>query len=139
MFKTGRVIAEINNQPLKIDKVFFASGSFFNIFTYPLLSGNQKTALKEPFTAALSETTARKIFGSTNVVGKRLELNRNSNYTITAVYKDAPVNTQIKPDILLSYATFIKFRGGLIIILKQPGSGMDALLMYCCEKVQILQ
>ena len=38
----GRVIAEVNNQPVKIEKVFFASDSFFNIFTYPLISGNQK-------------------------------------------------------------------------------------------------
>ena len=68
----GRVTAEINNQPLKIEKVYFASGSFFNIFTYPLIGGNKNTALKEPFTAALSETTARKIFGTTNVVGKAI-------------------------------------------------------------------
>ena len=109
LVQSGKVIAEINNQPLKIEKVFFASSSFFKIFTYPLIAGSPQTALKEPFTAALSETTAKKIFGNTNVVGKRLELNRNSNYTITAVYKDAPVNTQLKPDILLSYATFIKW------------------------------
>src|SRR6266496_3139046 len=107
--QNGRVTAEINNQPLKIEKVYFASSSFFNIFTYPLIAGNKNTALKEPFTAALSETTARKIFGSTNVVGKTLELNRNSNYTITAVYKDAPVNTQLKPDMLLSYTTYLKW------------------------------
>src|SRR5690348_9138506 len=105
----GRVTTEINNQPIKIEKVYFASGSFFNLFTYPLLGGNKNTALKEPFTAALSETTARKLFGTTNVVGKPLVLNRNSNYTITAVYKDAPVNTQLKPDMLLSYATFVKW------------------------------
>ncbi len=111
LVQNGRVITEVSNQPVKIEKVFFASGSFFNIFTYPLLAGDPSTALKEPFTAALSETTARRIFGSTNVIGRRLELNRNSNYAITAVYKDAPVNTQIKPDILLSYATFIKMRG----------------------------
>src|SRR5258706_1263980 len=104
----GHVTTEVNNQPLKIEKVFFASGSFFNIFTYPLLAGDKNTALKEPYTAALSETTARKIFGTTNVIGKSLELNRNSSYAITAVYKDAPVNTQLKPDILLSYATFVK-------------------------------
>ena len=106
--KSGRVTTEVNNQPLKIEKVFFTNNSFFSIFTYPLISGNITTALKEPFTVALSETTARKIFGSTDVVGKSLLLNRNNNYAITAVYKDAPVNTQLKPDILLSYATFIK-------------------------------
>ena len=109
--QNGRLTAEINNQPLKIEKVYFASSSFFNIFTYPLVAGNKNTALKEPFTAALSETTARKIFGSVNVVGKTLELNRNTNYTITAVYKDAPVNTQLKPDILLSYTTYLKLVG----------------------------
>lgn len=111
LVQNSRVITEVSNQPAKIEKVFFASGSFFNIFTYPLLAGDRNTALKEPFTAALSETTARRIFGSTNVIGRRLELNRNSNYAITAVYKDAPVNTQLKPDILLSYATFIKMNG----------------------------
>src|SRR5436190_3305323 len=105
------VITEVNNQPLKIEKVFFASSSFFNLFTYPLLAGDSKTALAEPFTAAISETTARKIFGTTNAVGKPLQLNRHTNYTITAVYKDAPVNTQLKPDILLSYQSFVKFVG----------------------------
>lgn len=106
-----KVIAEINNQPLKIEKVFFASSSFFKIFTYPLLAGDEKKALTEPFTAAISETTARTLYGNTNAVGKVLKLNRNRNYTITAVFKDAPANTQLKPDILLSYATFLKFQG----------------------------
>ncbi len=105
----GRVTTEVKNQPLKIEKVFFTNASFFSIFTYPLVAGNKTTALKEPFTAAVSETTAKKIYGSTDVVGKRLTLNRNTDYTITAVYKDAPVNTQLKPDMLLSYATYLKF------------------------------
>jgi len=110
LVKNDPVIAEINQQPLKIENVFFASGSFFNLFTYPLIEGNKNNALTEPYTAALSETTARKIFGQTNVVGKVLQLNKRNDYTITAVYKDAPVNTQLKPDILLSYATFLSIQ-----------------------------
>ena len=106
-----KVIAERNNQPLQIDKAFFASGAFFNVFTFPLVAGNAKTALTEPFTAAISETTAKKVFGSTNVVGKILRLNGIREYTITAVYKEAPVNTQIRPNLLLSYATFVKLQG----------------------------
>lgn len=109
VIQNGKVTADVQNQPLKIEKVYFTNNSFFNIFSYPLIAGNKNNALKEPFKAALSETTARRIFGTTDVVGKPLALNRNSNYTITAVYKDAPVNTQLKPDILLSYATFQKF------------------------------
>lgn len=102
------VTTEVGNQPLKIDQVFFASKSFFNIFTYPLIAGDKNTALKEPNTAALSETTARKIFGTSDVIGKRLQLNGNSGYSITAVFKDPPGNAQLKPNLLLSYATFVK-------------------------------
>ncbi len=111
LVQTGQVVTELQNQPTKIEKVFYASQSFFSIFTYPLISGDAKTALKEPFTAALSETTAKRIFGSTNIVGKRIAINGNTNYAITAVFKDAPVNTQVKPDILFSYSTFVKERG----------------------------
>jgi putative ABC transport system permease protein len=105
------VIAEVNNQPLKINKVFYATNSFFSIFTYPLIKGDKKTALTEPFTAAISETTARTLYGTTDALGKTLTLNRRRNYTITAVYKNLPVNTQLKPDILLSYSTFVKLVG----------------------------
>lgn len=107
VLKRNAAVTEIDGQPLKIEKVFYASGSFFKIFSYPLIEGNKNNALTEPFTAALSATTARKIFGHTSVVGKSLELNKNTLYTITAVYQDAPVNTQLRPDIILSYATFV--------------------------------
>ena len=105
------VIAELNNQPIKINKVFYATNSFFSMFTYPLITGDKKTALTEPFTAAISETTARTLYGTPNALGKTLTLNRKRDYTITAVFKDAPVNTQLKPDILLSYPSFIKLVG----------------------------
>ena len=105
------VVIEVNNQPLKINKVFFATNSFFSVFTYPIISGDKENALTEPFTAAISETTARILYGTDAAVGKRLTLNRRRDYTITAVFKDAPVNTQLRPDILLSYPTFIKIVG----------------------------
>jgi putative ABC transport system permease protein len=105
------VIAEVRNQPIKINKVFYATNSFFSIFTYPLIAGDKNTALTEPSTAAISETSARTLYGTTNALGKTLTLNRKRDYTITAIFKDPPVNTQLKPDILLSYPTFVKIAG----------------------------
>lgn len=107
----GELLTEIKNQPVKIKSVFYASSSFFKIFTFPLISGDASTALKEPFTAALSEKAAKAIFGNTDAIGKTIQFNRNRNYTITAVYKDAPVNTQLRPDMLLSYASFVQLQG----------------------------
>ncbi|MGF2411028.1 ABC transporter permease [Ferruginibacter sp.] len=111
LVQQGQVTTEVDNEPTKIEKVFFASSAFFNIFTYPLIAGEKNNALKEPFTIAVSETTAKRIFGTTNIVGKRMDLDRKGNFTITAVYKDAPVNTQLKPDILISYDTYVKMNG----------------------------
>lgn len=105
------VITEVNNQPVKINKVVYATNSFFSVFTYPLIKGDKEKALVEPFTAAISETTAKIVFGNTDVIGKTIRLNRRRDYTVTAVYKDAPVNTQLRPDILLSYVSFVKLNG----------------------------
>lgn len=108
----GNVMAEVNNQPVKVDNVFFSTTSFFSVFSYPVLQGEGGKALLEPNTAALSEKTARILYGTADVVGKTLRLNRNSDYKITAVYKDAPVNTQLKPEILLSWPTLKQYMGG---------------------------
>ncbi len=108
VLQRGEVVTEVNNQPVRIQKMFYAGSSFFSIFSYNLIAGDKNTALKEPYTAAVSASTAQKIFGTANAVGKILQLNRKDNFTVTAVFEDAPLNTQIKPDLLLSYSTFVK-------------------------------
>src|SRR6185437_9533363 len=52
LVQNGKVTADVQHQPVKIEKVFFASASFFKIFTYPLIAGDKSTALKDPFKAA---------------------------------------------------------------------------------------
>ncbi|RYY60613.1 MAG: FtsX-like permease family protein [Chitinophagaceae bacterium] len=108
---TRPAVTDINNKLVKTEQVYFASTAFFNVLTYPLIAGDKDKALAEPFQAALSEATAIKLFGTTDVVGKPLQLNRDNNFTVTAVFKDPPVNTQLRPSMLLSYETFRKMNG----------------------------
>lgn len=107
----GQVVAEVNNQPLKINNGFFATNSFFNVFSYPLVTGDSSKSLTEPFTAVISEKIANILYGNENPVGKTFKINGTRDFKITAVFKDAPVNTQLKPEILFSYASFINLRG----------------------------
>ncbi len=44
----GSVLATYQDQRLTLDKTYFAGKSFFNIFSYSLISGDPKTALQEP-------------------------------------------------------------------------------------------
>jgi len=105
--ETRDMVLRVNEEALRIDEVFYASDSFFSIFSYPLLHGQPETVLSEPGTAAISESTATKIFGSVNAVGKNLSISGNESYKITGVFKDLPVNTQLRPNILVSYVTYV--------------------------------
>ncbi|MEM1338819.1 MAG: ABC transporter permease [Bacteroidota bacterium] len=105
--ETEDIVVEVENLPLKIDNVFFATNSFFTVFSCPLLQGKTEGLLTEPYTAAISQSTALKIFGSTNVVGKILPGSGESAYRITGVFADMPPNTQLQPDFLVSYTTFV--------------------------------
>jgi len=102
---------EYGDRSLKVEKVYMAGSSFFNIFSYPLLSGDARTALTEPNTVVLSESVAKKFFGSENPVGKTILKNKKSAYKVTGVFKDMPANTHLKADVLISYATFLSESG----------------------------
>jgi putative ABC transport system permease protein len=81
-----------------------ADSTFFSVFTLPVIHGDTKTALHEPNTVVLSEKAAKKYFGTTEVVGKTIETNDDSNpvYKITAVIKDIPRNSHFIFDFIFS-------------------------------------
>ncbi|MFB6454576.1 ABC transporter permease [Chitinophaga sp. Hz27] len=85
--------------------LIFAEPSFLQIFNLPLLSGNKKDVLQEPNTAVITETTARKLFGTTNVVGKIFRLDNTLPIRVTGVLKDLPVNTDLRAQVVVSWPT----------------------------------
>jgi putative ABC transport system permease protein len=96
--KTG---TEIRSQNL-----LFVDSNFFSVFTFPLLNGDARTCLHEPYSIVLSDNAAKKQFGTTNVVGKMIMVKEDSvfvPYKITAVAKTCPQNSSIKFDVLLPF------------------------------------
>jgi putative ABC transport system permease protein len=84
--------------------VYFADTSFFSVFTFPLLSGNPKTALQSPKSVVISEKAAEENFGTTDVLGKTMLFKDDDKfepYTITGVAKNCPQNSSIKFDVLM--------------------------------------
>ena len=80
---------------------------FFNIFSFPFISGNKTKALVDPNSIVLSESMARKIFGDIDVVGKTLTL-KNSfrhmelQFIVSGVMEDIPSNSSIVTDAFAS-------------------------------------
>jgi putative ABC transport system permease protein len=92
-------------------RTIFADSGLFNIFNFPLVEGDPATALKEPFGVVLSESTAKKYFGSADPIGQTLFFSDSGyNAKVTGVMKDLPENSTIKADLFVSMATMKRFR-----------------------------
>lgn len=81
-----------NNESLETE-LSVADSSVADIFTFKCLSGDIKTALKEPMSLVLTESEAWKHFGKQNPVGKQLLYNSDYEMTVNAVIEDLPKNS----------------------------------------------
>ena len=88
------------------DNMVYVDGNFLQVFTFPVVNGTP--SLQQPQTLALSERMAKKIFGTTAVSGKTVTVSNqfgNTPYTINAVFKDMPAQSDIQAEVLLSLNT----------------------------------
>jgi len=88
-----------------------ADGDLFRILTFEPLAGNLTQTFKNPYTVAISEKTAFKYFGRTDVVGEVLNLTGFKSfgrYTIDLVFRDFPTNSSYDFKIVLRFEDFVK-------------------------------
>jgi putative ABC transport system permease protein len=90
---------------IKLGDVAYTDASFLQLFDFPLKEGDRKTALAEPFTAIITESTAKKYFNKTDPIGKTLVTLNNIPVKITGVAKDIPFNSSMQFTMLISWAT----------------------------------
>jgi putative ABC transport system permease protein len=91
--------------------VGFVDSTFFDLFTYQIIAGNQESSLHQPKSVVLTESVARKIFQDSLVhldklIGKTLKFPERppfNVYTITAIIADPPKNTSFYWDVLIPY------------------------------------
>lgn len=81
------------------EKVFFenrvkvADSGFLKVFTLPLVSGDVRSALRDPHSIILSEKLSKKYFGEANPVGKVITIENKYPFTVRAVMNDIPKNS----------------------------------------------
>ena len=119
----------VGGVPVSFDetKLFYGDPALLEIFDFPLLAGDKKSCLADPFSLIMTQTTAIKYFGNEPAVGKTLRVN-GIDYTVTGVLKDLPRNTHIRFDLLASYpernfgATFWSWPQYLTYVRLAPGT-----------------
>ena len=93
-----------------LPQLFAVDTSFFSIFDFPLVRGNRQTALLKPNSIVLTETTARKLFGNTDPIGRTVTHYSGDtvSFKVTGIIRDAPQNSQLQFDAISSFNTFFQ-------------------------------
>ena len=82
-----------------------ADSTIFDVFDIPFIIGDPKTALTEPNSLVITESTAKRYFGDENPMGKMLTSDKVNERMVTGVIEDFPHNSHFHYDFLLSFVT----------------------------------
>jgi putative ABC transport system permease protein len=82
--------------------VIWADSNVFDVFTIPLLSGDQKTCLKDPNTVILSKSAAKKYFMEEDPLNQSLILNNDRTVKVTGIFEDMPETSHFRLDIMMA-------------------------------------
>jgi putative ABC transport system permease protein len=121
-----------DNQANVFHEYFIAANpGFLNVFSFPLIYGDRSSALTEPKSVILTEESAKKFFGASNVVGKILFFDNDSvPYKVTGVLKNFPSNSSISYNLLVSESSILNNEGAKLIADHPGNYDPPSLLRY---------
>ncbi len=110
----GDVGIQVNNNPFNLKDLTFADSTFFKAFPLEFIAGDPEEALIQPFSLVLTESIAKRLFGSNDVIGKTVRFENQFDFTVTAIIKDQPF-LHFKLDVLASIVSLeqIRYKGVL--------------------------
>ncbi len=136
-----RIYTSSGSKQIKKGNLFYTEqrvanvdSTFFDVFTFPAVSGVTENALTEPNSVVISESAAKKYFGTTEAVGRIVETKDNGKtlYKVTAVIRDMPESGHFHFDFLFSmknveynWGNFLSQNFFTYLVLR-PGTGYKA-------------
>jgi putative ABC transport system permease protein len=108
----GQYLIRFKNKTFFGDQWVWADEHIFDVFTFPLVSGDKHTALRDPNSVVLTEDMAKKYFGGEDPMGKVLEWASHdveNDFIITGVMRNIPDNSHVKGDFFATFKTQTNF------------------------------
>ncbi|MCX6233936.1 MAG: ABC transporter permease [Bacteroidetes bacterium] len=96
------------NTNYDIARIVYADSSFFDVFSFHLISGNPKTALTEPYSLVITQETAHRIFGDKGALNEMVTLDGKNPLRITGIIENPPANSQLQFEALIAFSTLYK-------------------------------
>ena len=82
-----------------------ADSCVFELFTWPLLRGNPKTALTEPYTIVITTEMAEKYFGDEDPMGQTLRYDNAIDFVVTGIIAPIPAQSHFDVRFLASMSS----------------------------------
>lgn len=79
----------------------FADPDFWEMFSFPLISGDPQTVFSEPMSIVLNENLAKKYFGDADPIGQTMQISRERDVKVTGIMKNLPNNTHMQIDFVM--------------------------------------
>lgn len=92
-----------SDQQFEVESTLFADSTVQDVLGFDFIHGDPNTALSEPFSAVLTDETARRIFGTENVMGRQLKAGEDALFTITGIIRRLPRQSHLQIDLLLPF------------------------------------
>lgn len=103
----SQVMIEYNQEYYRLPNPYYVSEEFFELFSIPLLRGVDSTVLNEPWTVALSASTAKLIFGDEDPMGKEIRHLSGNTFKVTGIFADIPENSHMSIDLMYSFKSYV--------------------------------
>jgi predicted permease len=84
-----------------------ADPDFLEMFSFPFVKGDPRTALAEPYSVILTESAAAKYFGADDPLGRTLTVDRAFDVVVTGVVQDQPSNSSLRFDLLSPFKVLL--------------------------------
>lgn len=102
----GQVVIESGDQTHYEDRYYAADSGLLRMLTFEPVAGKLDEGLNKPHAVIISETTAIKLFGTTDALGRTIKMTSFvglGEYTVQAVFKDFPSNSSIQFNIIVRF------------------------------------
>ena len=131
-----------NGEALPTRDALLVDSLFFDVLQFPFVQGDPRSALSQLNTVVLTQSEARRIFGTENVMGRTVTMVSRGitrDYRITGIARDVPHNSHVRftivaridlPAWFADESQFLKCWGchsGYFYFTLRPGTNPDVI------------
>ncbi len=117
-------VTQYNDKKFRVEGLFYADSTVFDIFTFPMIYGDPGSALAASHSVVITEEISQKYFGRENPIGKTIHMsfqdwdvfgnsyvasNPELEAAVTGVIKNVPHNSHFTFNMLLSFETLYDY------------------------------